>query len=114
MTGTVIPLDVQNDDDFDEDNNVASSELFEDRTVVELLTRDPDKLIDHKKLLSNTAKQVDKFRPNNLEENSNPSSVHKLKKKLSDAVDIKDIVQCLTTDELSLIHISEPTKRTPI
>ena len=77
--------------------SVESKEVYEHRTVVELLTRNPDQLTDHKKMLSNAAKQVDKFRPGS--ENQNPSSFEQFKKKLCDASDMKDVVHCLTEDQ---------------
>ena len=74
----------------------SSKGVFEHRTVVELLTRDPDKPINHKKILSNTAKDVDRFRPKL--ENQNSSGFEQLKKKLSDAKDMQDIFTCLAGD----------------
>ena len=70
---------------------------FEHRSVVDLLTRDPDKLINHKKLLSITAKQVDKFRPTNV--NQEPTDFEELKQRLFDAADMKDIMSCLNGDQ---------------
>ena len=77
--------------------DAVSDGMFEHRTAVELLTRDPAKITNHKKLLSNTAKQVDKIRPMNAYEK--PTGFQELKKKLFDATDMKDIVTCLNEDQ---------------
>ena len=79
------------------EENDATNELFEDRTVVDLLTRDPSNIVDHRKLLSHTAKQVDMFRPKDIDNNQN--SFHQLKDRLAGASDMKDIVNILNTDE---------------
>ena len=71
------------------------TELLKHRTVVELLTREPDKSTNHRKLLSNTAKLVDKFRP----KIENQTDFEVFKEKLMDASDMSDIVTCLTQDE---------------
>ena len=84
-------------------NSVDSKDVLGYRTVVQLLTRDPDKTTDHKKLLSNAAKQVDKFRPSNG--NQTPSSFEQLKKKLCDASDMEDIVHCLTEDQQGILAL---------
>ena len=80
----------------DKDNDVTD-ESCEDKTVVDLLTRDPSKILDHKKLLSHTAKQVDKSRPIIL--NHDQNSFNQLKERLAEASDMKDIVNVLTNDE---------------
>ena len=67
------------------------------RTVVELLTRDPEKVVEHKKLLSNSAKQVDRFR--HIEKNQESNVFEGLKKKLAETKDIQDIITCIIEDE---------------
>ena len=77
------------------EQNLSISEpkgLFKHRTVVELLTREPDKSINHRKLLSNTAKLVDKFRPKS--DQQKPTEFEDFKKKLLDASDMNDVVTC--------------------
>ena len=67
------------------------------RTVVELLTRDSEKITDHKKLLSSSAKDVDKFRAKN--DYQKPPNFENFKKKLSEAADMKDLVHCFMEDQ---------------
>ena len=71
-------------------------EISEPRSVVQLLTRDPEKVVDHRKLLSNTAKQVDKCRATHLIKDA--TEFDKLKEKIYNAVDMDDIINCLTED----------------
>ena len=66
------------------------------RSVVDLLTRDPDKFTDHKKLLSCMSKQIDGFQPKDAYQK--PRNFDDLKKKLSAAVDMKDIFACILED----------------
>ena len=69
------------------------------RTVVELLTRDPEKLTEHKKLLSNTSKQVDEFQDRDAYQK--PSNFDEMKEKISAAADIKDIFAILIENKES-------------
>ena len=69
------------------------------RTVVELLTRDPDKIIEHKRLLSNMSKQVDEFHDRDAYQN--PSNFDEIKEKISNAADIKDIFAILIDNKES-------------
>ena len=63
------------------DGQVVDSGGSKHRTVVELLTRDPDKITDHKKLLSSSAKDVDKFRAKN--DDQNPPNFENFKRLLT-------------------------------
>ena len=70
----------------------------EQRDVVDLLTRETDKIVDHKKLLSNTSKQIDAFRSKNGTYHAS-ESFQDLKKNLSSASDLRDIVAFLSKDQ---------------
>ena len=69
---------------------VASQTEYEHRSVVNLLTRDTDKLVDHKMLLSKTSKQLDEVRPKDPYQS--PESFENMKIKLSTAGDMREIV----------------------
>ena len=85
------------------EDNIANQETAEEpiqlepRSVVELLTRDPNKLTEHPKLLSNMAKQVDASRPDDAYQN--PSNFEDLRERLSGAADLRDIVTFLSVDQ---------------
>ena len=78
-------------------NAVASQSEYEHRSVVNLLTRDTDKLVDHKMLLSKMAKQLDKVRPKDPYQS--PESFENMKIKLSAAIDMREIVAILSEDQ---------------
>ena len=77
--------------------NLGSSESqaapLTNRAVVDLLTRDPDKTTDHRKLLSQMSKLLDDFQPKDVYQN--PPSFDSVKKRVEDAFDMKDIHACL-------------------
>ena len=91
-------LEVENDATVSEHviNDNEEVDMSEHRSVVQLLTRDPEKVINHRKLLSHAAKLIDKSRIIQL--NHKPIEFDKLKQKLSDAADMKDIVNSLAED----------------
>ena len=59
------------------------------RGVVELLSRDPEVDLDHRKLLSNEAKKIDNFRPKDAYES--PANFEEWKQKIADAADLKEV-----------------------
>ena len=67
------------------------------RTVVDLLTRDPDKLLDHRKLLSQMSKKIDGFQPQDVYQKS--TNLENMKDTLAAALDMKDIFACLLEDK---------------
>ena len=75
---------------------VGSGSKYKHRTVVELLTRDVEKEVDHRKLLSNMSKHLDEFRPKNPYQTD--GSFDELRKRLSTAADLRDIVSILSED----------------
>ena len=77
---------------------LVAKPLHEQRDVVELLTRDTDKMVDHRKLLSNTSRQIDTFRSKDGPYHAS-ESFQDLKKKLSSASDLRDIVAFLSEDQ---------------
>ena len=85
---------------------IVVKDFEERRSVVELLTRNPDIEIDHRKLLSNMSRKVDKFRPSDAYET--PTNFEDLKRKVSDSADLKELLANLTeksevVDSLSLM-----------
>ena len=82
------------------------NDLEEKRSVVELLTRNPEIEIDHHKLLSLMSKKVDKFRPSDAYET--PTYFEDLKQKVSGCTDLKELLAILAektevVDSLSLM-----------
>ena len=77
--------------------NMNFKSAYQHRTVVELLTRDTGKIVEHRKLLSNMSRQLDEFRPK--DPYKSPESFEDLKKKLSTATDLRDIIAILSEDQ---------------
>ena len=71
--------------------------VYEQRTVVELLTRDSDKSVDHRKLLSNMSRVLEEFRPRDPYQS--PDTFDDLKVKLSTASDMRDVIAFLSEDQ---------------
>ena len=76
---------------------VAAAESDTRRGVVELLTRDPEVAIDHRKLLSKEAKKIDRFRPENAYET--PTNFEEWKRKVSGAADLKELLTMITEED---------------
>ena len=72
--------------------------LPEHRDVVDLLTRETGKIVDHRKLLSNTSREIDTFRSKNGSYHAS-ETFEVLKEKLSSASDLRDIVAFLNKDQ---------------
>jgi hypothetical protein len=72
----------------------ASNNVEKSRSVVELLTRDHEVDLDHRKMFSNLSKKIDAFRPKDNYET--PESFDALVKELSTAVDMKDLLSILS------------------
>ena len=77
----------------------VASEAFDTggRSVVELLTRNPEIILDHRKMLSKEAKQVDTFR--GFDAYNTPPNFEDLKEKLSTASDLKELLAVITEDD---------------
>ena len=80
-----------NSEDLDASGSEATP--LPNREVVDLLTVDPDKIPDHRKLLSQTSKLLDDFQPKDVYQN--PPNFDAMKKRVEDAFDMKDIHACL-------------------
>ena len=75
---------------------VDEKTVYEHRTVVDLLTRDSDKPVDHRKLLSNMSRVLEEFRPK--DPYRSPDTFDDLKMKLSTASDLRDVIAILSED----------------
>ena len=75
----------------------SSAGSYEKRSVVDLLTRDPNQILDHRKLLSSMSKQVDASRPNNVYQT--PPNFDLLREKLYQAADLRDIIAVMSDDK---------------
>ena len=67
------------------------------RSFVELLTRNPEILIDHRKLMSKEAKQIDAFRV--CEAYDTPPNFEDLKEQISTATDLKGLLAVMIGDD---------------
>ena len=76
----------------------------EPRSTVELLTRDPNKLIEHPKLLSNVAKKVDASRLNDAYKK--PQNFDDLRERLAGANDLRDIITFMSVDQSEALTAS--------
>ena len=95
---TFAPLDspecrVQDCEDAAE---VAGKNLDETRSVVELLTRNPETVLDHRKLMSKVSKKIDAFRPSDAYET--PTNFEDLKKRIAGTTDLKELLASITED----------------
>ena len=84
----------------------ASTDVEKSRSVVQLLTRNPEVELDHRKMFSNLSKKIDAFRPKDNFET--PDNFEVLVKELSTAVDMKDLLSILSgnpevVDSLSMM-----------
>ena len=79
------------------DGSIASKPMDEPRSIVDLLTRDPSKLTEHRKLLSNMSKQIDAFRPDDAYETQ--PNFGDLREKLAGAADLRDIMAFMSEDQ---------------
>ena len=66
------------------------------KSPVELLTRDPEMSVDHRKLVSLEAKKVDGFRINDAYDT--PDNFKEIKEKMSAAADLRELLAVMTED----------------
>ena len=74
----------------------ASKERDKVKSPVELLTRNPDMSVDHRKLVSLEAKKVDGFRANDAYDT--PDNFKEIKEKMIAAANLRELLAVMTED----------------
>ena len=96
-TLTTSPVNLSPQPIHEAANILEPEPVYEHRTVVDLLTRDAGKPVNHRRLLSNMSRVLEEFRPKDPYQSL--QNFEQFKLKLSTASDLREVIAILSEDQ---------------